>query len=86
MSELPPRVDLKPADPIFAFHMRVVEKDRSGYYYVDWTRATPLVVHAKNRAAAFQKCWQVMGDCPSGRGWTWTAEIDKITEVSEAER
>lgn len=60
----------------YRFHMRVVDKDPTGYYYVRWDRATPVVVEAENRDAAFKKLWALMGEAPPYR--TWTAQVDKI--------
>lgn len=68
-----------PTEALSAFYMRVVDKDPTGYNHVRWDRATPVVVHASDRAEAFEKCWALMGEAPRYR--TWTATIDRIEAV-----
>ena len=60
----------------YRFHCRAVESDPTGYYHPRWDLATPVVVEAANREAAFRAVWAVMGEAP--RGWTWSAEIDRV--------
>lgn len=61
------------------FHFRAVEEDLEGYYYVRWDRAVPVQVEADTREKAYAKLWDLLGTPSRGRGWTWTARLDKVT-------
>lgn len=68
---------------MYQFDCRVTEMDKSGYYYVRWdrARARDVSVVAENEKEAYKKLWALLGDCPRGRGWCWTAKIDKVTAI-----
>lgn len=71
------------AEPLFEFTMRYIDKDPTGYYYERWDRATPTLIIAPTKAEAYTALWAMLG--PSPRHWTWTAQIDKVRQLTPAE-
>lgn len=64
----------------YVFKMKYAEKDSSGYYYVRWDRGVIAEVVATTRDEAFEKLWALLGDCPRGFGWKWTATVLSIRD------
>lgn len=64
----------------YVFKMKYAEKDASGYYYVRWDRGVIAEVVAPTREEAFKKLWALLGDCPRGHGWVWTATVLSIRD------
>ena len=58
------------------FFCRVVRCDREGYYYTDWSKATPVVVTADNRQGAVNEASRLMGEPP--HGYYWGVRVDRM--------
>lgn len=64
----------------YVFKMKYAEKDMAGYYYVRWDRGIVAEVVASTREEAFKSLWVMLGDCPRGRGWSWTAKVLSVRD------
>lgn len=65
---------------LYEFKMKYAEMDKSGYYYVRWDRGGVAEVVAPTREEAYKKLWALLGECPRGFGWTWTARVLSIRD------
>lgn len=64
----------------YVFKMKYAEKDMSGYYHVRWDCGVVAEVIAPTREEAYTTLWEMLGDCPSGRGWSWTASMLSVRD------
>lgn len=64
------------------FFCRVVRCSSVGYYYTDWSKATPVVVTADNRQGAVNEASRLMGEPP--HGYYWGVRVDRVEQVEDA--
>ena len=68
-------------DPLYRFHMRVIQADSSGYYHPRWDQAQSITSMAATQGEAIRKVADMLGEPSKGRGWSWRFLIDEIEEV-----
>ena len=63
----------------YKFSCRVVEGDKTGYYFPRWDRAQKVSVIAESQNEAMKKIGRMMGELK--QGWIWLIHIDQTEEV-----
>lgn len=64
--------------PMFAFKMRVVDRDNDPYYVTRWDRAVPVEVVAATKQEAINKVDAMLGPAPRGRYWVY--KVDSVRD------
>lgn len=68
------------SDALFDFDLLMAQADSEGYYYTDWSKATPITVRAATQQAAINKAAAALGDPRRGR--YWTARVKQVTDAA----
>lgn len=63
---------------LFRFSFKAAQADREGYYYTDWSKATPITVVAANKQDAMNLAESALG--PPRRGRYWLYRLKTVTD------